>query len=86
MAGPLQGGNVVEFVGLGPAPFCGMLLADMGAEVQPAPAPRFSRTPAAPPVRSAPEPCDDILRRWGVSDDVIERHAASRTQFFEEQQ
>ncbi|RJG18834.1 CaiB/BaiF CoA transferase family protein [Massilia cavernae] len=54
--------------------------------LQPAPAPRFSRTPAAAPVRSAPEPCDDILRRWGVSDDVIERHAASRPNFLEEQQ
>lgn len=33
MAGPLQGLKVVEMVGLGPAPFCAMLLADMGAEV-----------------------------------------------------
>jgi alpha-methylacyl-CoA racemase len=31
--GPLQGVRVVELAGLGPAPFCGMLLADMGAEV-----------------------------------------------------
>ncbi len=31
--GPLAGCKVVEFVGLGPAPFCGMLLADMGADV-----------------------------------------------------
>jgi alpha-methylacyl-CoA racemase len=33
MAGPLTGLKVVEMVGLGPAPFCAMLLADMGAEV-----------------------------------------------------
>jgi alpha-methylacyl-CoA racemase len=33
MSGPLQGLKVVEMVGLGPAPFCAMLLADMGAEV-----------------------------------------------------
>lgn len=33
MAGPLAGLKVVELVGLGPAPFCAMLLADMGAEV-----------------------------------------------------
>src|SRR5690625_912991 len=33
MAGPLRGLKVIEMVGLGPAPFCGMLLADMGAEV-----------------------------------------------------
>jgi alpha-methylacyl-CoA racemase len=31
--GPLQGVRVLEFAGLGPAPFCGMLLADLGAEV-----------------------------------------------------
>lgn len=31
--GPLSGIKVVEFAGIGPGPFCGMLLADMGAEV-----------------------------------------------------
>jgi alpha-methylacyl-CoA racemase len=31
--GPLAGLKVVEMVGLGPGPFAGMLLADMGAEV-----------------------------------------------------
>lgn len=31
--GPLSGFKVVEFAGLGPAPFATMLLADMGAEV-----------------------------------------------------
>lgn len=31
--GVLQGLRVVEFSGIGPAPFCAMLLADMGAEV-----------------------------------------------------
>ena len=33
MAGPLAGLKVVEMVGLGPGPFCAMMLADMGAEV-----------------------------------------------------
>ncbi|MCX8086457.1 MAG: CoA transferase [Rhodocyclaceae bacterium] len=33
MAGPLAGLRVIEFAGIGPGPFCGMLLADMGAEV-----------------------------------------------------
>jgi alpha-methylacyl-CoA racemase len=32
-AGPLAGIRVVELGGLGPGPFCGMLLADLGAEV-----------------------------------------------------
>ncbi|MBR9826828.1 MAG: CoA transferase [Alphaproteobacteria bacterium] len=31
--GPLKGVKVIEFVGLGPAPFCAMMLSDMGAEV-----------------------------------------------------
>ncbi len=31
--GPLQGVRVVEIAGIGPGPFCAMLLADMGAEV-----------------------------------------------------
>lgn len=31
--GPLAGIKVVEFAGIGPGPFCGMLLADMGADV-----------------------------------------------------
>jgi len=31
--GPLAGLRVIEFSGIGPGPFCGMLLADMGADV-----------------------------------------------------
>ena len=31
--GPLQGIRIIELAGLGPAPFCAMMLADMGAEV-----------------------------------------------------
>jgi alpha-methylacyl-CoA racemase len=31
--GPLQGVRVVEVAGIGPGPFCGMVLADLGAEV-----------------------------------------------------
>ncbi|MDT4827141.1 Acetyl-CoA:oxalate CoA-transferase [compost metagenome] len=33
MAGPLQGLKVVEIAGIGPGPFCAMMLADMGAAV-----------------------------------------------------
>jgi crotonobetaine/carnitine-CoA ligase len=32
-SGPLHGVRVLEFAGLGPAPFCAMLLADLGADV-----------------------------------------------------
>ncbi len=33
MAGPLEGLRIVELAGIGPGPFCGMMLADHGAEV-----------------------------------------------------
>lgn len=31
--GPLHGIKIIELAGIGPGPFCGMMLADMGAEV-----------------------------------------------------
>lgn len=31
--GPLNGVKIIEFAGIGPSPFCGMLLSDMGAEI-----------------------------------------------------
>jgi alpha-methylacyl-CoA racemase len=40
--GPLEGIKIVEFAGIGPGPFCCMLLADMGADVV-----RIDRTEAA---------------------------------------
>jgi alpha-methylacyl-CoA racemase len=44
--GPLQGVRVVELTGLGPVPFCAMMLADLGADVL-----RIERSgiPALPP-------------------------------------
>ncbi|MDZ7587985.1 MAG: CaiB/BaiF CoA-transferase family protein [Parasphingorhabdus sp.] len=48
MSGPLTGIKIIEFAGIGPGPFCGMMLADHGAEVtvlhRPggAPDPRFA--------------------------------------------
>jgi alpha-methylacyl-CoA racemase len=32
-SGPLTGLKVIEFAGIGPGPFCGMLLSDLGADV-----------------------------------------------------
>jgi alpha-methylacyl-CoA racemase len=57
MTGPLNGFRIVELAGIGPAPFAGMMLADMSAEVV-----RVERTGA---VRGpAPEtPHGDLLRR-----------------------
>ena len=31
--GPLQGIKIIEMAGIGPGPFCGMMLSDMGAEI-----------------------------------------------------
>src|ERR1700742_2153631 len=31
--GPLTGLRIIEFAGIGPGPFCGMLLSDLGADV-----------------------------------------------------
>src|SRR5689334_5480873 len=46
--GPLRGVRVLELAGLGPAPFCGMLLSDLGAEVV-----RIVRPNANPQIVSA---------------------------------
>jgi alpha-methylacyl-CoA racemase len=33
MNGPLSGMKVLEVAGIGPGPFCGMMLADLGADI-----------------------------------------------------
>ena len=52
MAGPLAGLRIIEVAGLGAGPYCGMMLADMGAEVV-----RIERMPVAP------TPLPDPLQR-----------------------
>lgn len=50
MAGPLSGVKILEIAGIGPGPFCAMVLADMGADVL-----RVQRPePASQPVRPNP--------------------------------
>src|SRR5205823_4321825 len=52
--GPLTGLRVVELAGIGPGPFCGMVLSDLGAEMI-----RIDRPDAVPPERpdgSPPRP------------------------------
>lgn len=44
--GPLAGVRVVELAGIGPAPFCGMLLADLGADVVRVDRPQNAGNPA----------------------------------------
>ncbi len=64
MSGPLRGVRVVELVGLGPGPFCGMLLADLGAEVL-----RVDRVEAARAVagqRPATNPMHRSKRAVGI--------------------
>ena len=56
-SGPLVGTKVIELAGIGPAPFCAMLLADMGADVI-----RIDRATSVP--ESFPEqPGSDPLNR-----------------------
>ncbi|WP_337185659.1 CaiB/BaiF CoA-transferase family protein [Phenylobacterium sp.] len=47
--GPLKDLKVVEFAGIGPGPFCGMLLSDLGADVL-----RITRPDQPPPTRFEP--------------------------------
>lgn len=57
MAGPLHGVTVLEIVGLGPGPFCGMLLADLGADVI-----RIDRVDPGRMLRAG-DPATDVLAR-----------------------
>jgi len=56
--GPLGGYRIIEMAGIGPAPFAGMLLADMGAEVV-----RIDRREAADLGVPGREPKFDVLAR-----------------------
>ena len=53
--GPLHGVKIVEIAGIGPGPFCGMLLADMGAHVI-----RVARAGASDPAVEIPARFDLI--------------------------
>ena len=58
MSGPLEGVRVVEIGGIGPSPFCAMLLADMGAEVL-----RVDRAVSVVPREEYEWPPDYLLNR-----------------------
>jgi alpha-methylacyl-CoA racemase len=55
--GPLSGIKVIEIAGIGPGPFCGMMLSDMGAEVL-----RVDRAQSVRPDQVS-EPSLDLLAR-----------------------
>ncbi len=65
--GPLTGTKIIELAGIGPGPFCGMLLSDMGAEVI-----RVDRA------GSAPRRAKDVLTRGRQSIAVDLKSAAGK--------
>jgi alpha-methylacyl-CoA racemase len=67
--GPLRGVRVVEIAGIGPAPFCAMLLADLGADVLKVD--RASQVPDPPPGG----PSRDAMHRGRRSIAVDLKHA-----------
>ena len=77
MAGPLEGLKVIEMAGLEVAPFCAMLLADMGADVIPdrtqGPAPEAMSKSS---IRGRPAPGLD-LRAPGVAGKVLDLAAVA---------
>lgn len=73
MPGPLQALRVIELAGLGPAPFCSMVLADLGAEVL-----RIDRPPALPPGEARTNAWDVLNRnRRGVAVDLRSAEGAA---------
>jgi len=78
MGGPLAGITVIEVAGIGPGPFCGMMLADMGADVI-----RIDRAqnvaggdPATPPAHAG-QHTDDVLAAAGFDPERIAKLRAS---------
>jgi alpha-methylacyl-CoA racemase len=86
MAGPLAGIRVIELAGIGPGPFAGMMLADMGAEVLRVDRAVAVRDGATPPLSDvlgrgrrsvavdlkASEGCEAVLRLVESADALIE--------------
>jgi alpha-methylacyl-CoA racemase len=71
VSGPLTGYTVVELTGIGPGPFAGMVLSDMGAEVL-----RIDRAQSVSD--SASRPVNDVLGRGRRSVGVDLKHPDGR--------
>lgn len=71
MSGPLSGYRIVELTGIGPGPFAGMVLSDMGAEVL-----RVDRAQSVSDVTTSPS--SDILGRGRRSVAVDLKHPGGR--------
>jgi alpha-methylacyl-CoA racemase len=67
MSGPLTGIRIVEMAGIGPGPFCGMMLADQGAEVILVHRPGQPPDPRDPLVRSRRTIAIDLKSGDGVT-------------------
>jgi alpha-methylacyl-CoA racemase len=78
VSGPLSGIKVVELAGLGPAPFCCMVLADLGAEVL-----RVERPDKAPPAETIQVhdglSAFDVLSRGRLSAGIDLKHPDGAT-------
>ena len=73
-SGPLSGVKVIELAGIGPGPFAGMMLADMGAEVA-----RVDRAQSVPVGGPAPTgPVSDVLGRGRRSVAIDLKHPKGR--------
>lgn len=70
MSGPLQAVSIVELAGIGPVPFAGMVLADLGASVirvdRPDPGPLATAFGRDPTARSRRSVCIDLKQRAGL--------------------
>ncbi|CAN7767588.1 CaiB/BaiF CoA-transferase family protein [Pseudorhodoferax sp. LjRoot39] len=76
MAGPLEGLKVIEFAGIGPGPFCAMVLGDLGADVL-----RIARPGTKPDARDVTtrnrRTLAMDLRAEGAAEQVMQLVAAS---------
>ena len=73
--GPLEGIRIIEMAGLGPGPYCGMLLADMGADVI-----RVDRPGSGDPLHG--EPKGDTMGRGKRSIQLDMRKSAEDKEVF----
>jgi alpha-methylacyl-CoA racemase len=74
VSGPLDGVRVLEFAGMGPAPFAVMMLSDMGAEVV-----RIDRLGGTRPAGRVPNPLPNPLHRGRRSVAMDLKNAAAVT-------
>lgn len=73
MAGPLSGCRIIELAGLGPGPFAGMMLSDMGAEVI-----RIDRAKDVADIPPAPGGSNDLMARGRRSVGIDLKHPDGR--------